>query len=127
MENKEQVFVGKHYRMKQAFSQEELHRREAVCTREEPPACTAALSASSGYALGVRVRPEGRISESCRYNPLRHTFPPCPGGKLRGNLAARPAHSLSWATGIRLRAVEKACALLRRRGCGKPVFDSQKE
>lgn len=29
------------YIMKQAFSQQELHEREAVCTRNEPPACTA--------------------------------------------------------------------------------------
>ena len=42
MEQKERGFVGKHYLMKQAFSQEELHRREAVCTREDPPGCTAA-------------------------------------------------------------------------------------
>lgn len=42
MEKKEHHFVGKHYLMKQAFGQEELHEREAVCTREEPPACTSA-------------------------------------------------------------------------------------
>lgn len=30
------------YIMKQAFSQQELHEREAVCTRNEPPPCTAA-------------------------------------------------------------------------------------
>ncbi len=36
---KEHGFVGKHYLMKQAFGQEELHEREAVCTREDPPAC----------------------------------------------------------------------------------------
>ena len=42
MEKKEEVYLGKHYRMKQAFGQEELHQREAVCTREEPPGCQAA-------------------------------------------------------------------------------------
>ncbi len=35
----EKGFVGKHYLMKQAFGQEELHKREAVCTREDLPAC----------------------------------------------------------------------------------------
>lgn len=34
-------FIGKHYLMKQAFGQEELHERESVCTREDPPACMA--------------------------------------------------------------------------------------
>ncbi len=40
-QKKEYGFIGKHYRMKQAFGQEELHEREAVCTREDPPACMA--------------------------------------------------------------------------------------
>ena len=38
---KEHGFIGKHYLMKQAFGQEELHEREAVCTREDPPGCMA--------------------------------------------------------------------------------------
>ncbi len=38
-QKKEHGFIGKHYLMKQAFGQEELHEREAVCTREDPPAC----------------------------------------------------------------------------------------
>ena len=43
MGKKKKKFIwGKHYRMKQAFGQEELHQREAVCTREEPPGCQAA-------------------------------------------------------------------------------------
>lgn len=37
MEHKDRGFVGKHYLIKQAFGQEELHQREAVCTREDPP------------------------------------------------------------------------------------------
>ena len=42
MERKnEHGFIGKHYLMKQAFGQEELHEREAVCTREDPPPCMA--------------------------------------------------------------------------------------
>lgn len=41
-QEREHGFVGKHYLMKQAFGQDELHEREAVCTREDPPACTAA-------------------------------------------------------------------------------------
>lgn len=42
MDTREPAVIGKHYRMKQAFDQEELHRREAVCTREDPPPCEAA-------------------------------------------------------------------------------------
>lgn len=42
MEKKEHAFIGKHYLMKQAFGQEELHEREAVCTRGEAPSCKAA-------------------------------------------------------------------------------------
>ena len=41
MEHKDRGFVGKHYLMKQAFGQEELHQREAVCTREDPPGCSS--------------------------------------------------------------------------------------
>lgn len=41
MEKKEHAFIGKHYLMKQAFGQEELHEREAVCTRGEAPVCKA--------------------------------------------------------------------------------------
>ena len=40
-QKKEHGFIGKHYLMKQAFGQEELHERESVCTREDPPACAA--------------------------------------------------------------------------------------
>lgn len=40
-QKKEHGFIGKHYLMKQAFGQEELHERESVCTREDPPACVA--------------------------------------------------------------------------------------
>ena len=39
MEKKESALVGKHYLMKQAFGQDELHEREAVCTRTDPPGC----------------------------------------------------------------------------------------
>lgn len=38
----EKQVIGKHYLMKQAFGQEELHEREAVCTREDAPGCQAA-------------------------------------------------------------------------------------
>ena len=50
MEKKESALVGKHYLMKQAFGQDELHEREAVCTRTDPPPCMAACP------LGIDMR-----------------------------------------------------------------------
>ena len=42
MEHKDRGFVGKHYLIKQDFGQEELHQREAECTREDDPGGSAA-------------------------------------------------------------------------------------
>ena len=74
MEQKERGFVGKHYLMKQAFSQEELHRREAVCTREDPPGCTAALPAPAGYARGLRPCGKRRFCKGSRGDPCSHAL-----------------------------------------------------
>ena len=49
----EKGFVGKHYLMKQAFGQEELHKREAVCTREDLPACMDTCPLEIDMAVSV--------------------------------------------------------------------------
>lgn len=110
MENKEQVFVGKHYRMKQAFSQEELHRREAVCTREEPPACTAAcplhldMRSVCGYARKGEFQKAAGIIRSV--TPFLHVL-----AENCGETCSAACTLSKLGDGIRLRAVEKACAL----------------
>lgn len=64
MEKKEHNFAGKHYLMKQAFGQEELHEREAVCTREEPPQCTASCPLHLDMRLACSLAGEGNFSKA---------------------------------------------------------------
>ena len=73
MEKKEHHFVGKHYLMKQAFGQEELHEREAVCTREEPPACTSACPLHLDMRQACALAAQGNFSRAAGI--LRKTTP----------------------------------------------------
>ena len=91
MEHKDRGFVGKHYLMKQAFGQEELHQREAVCTREDPPGCSAVcpLHLDMRAVCGKRG-----FCKSSRSDPERYPFSP-PSGKglsrsLQGGLRLVP-------------------------------------
>ena len=74
MEHKDRGFVGKHYLIKQAFGQEELHQREAVCTREDPPGCSAA-----DY---LRLWGKRRFWKSRRGHSRSYSFSPSSGKGL---------------------------------------------
>lgn len=110
MEKKEEVYLGKHYRMKQAFGQEELHQREAVCTREEPPGCQAAcplhldMRAVCGHeARGDFKKAAAVIRQTTPFLYLlaRTCSAPCQ--------KACPLSRLG--EGVRVRDLELACAL----------------
>ena len=73
MEKKDNHFVGKHYLKKQAFGQEELHEREAVCTREEPPACTSACPLHLDMRQACALAAQGNFSRAAGI--LRKTTP----------------------------------------------------
>lgn len=110
MENKEQVFLGKHYRMKQAFSQEELHQREAVCTREDPPACSAAcplhldMRTVCGYAAKGDFKRAAAVLRSV--TPFLHLL----AAGCRENCESACVLS-RLGDGVRMKDLEKACAL----------------
>ena len=112
--------------MKQAFGQEELHQREAVCTREEPPGCQAAcpLHLDMRAVCGHEARGDFKkaaavirqttpflylLARTCSA-PCQKACTPVPAG--RG--------SAGTGSGTCLRSVRRPC---RR----KPVSDPQKE
>ena len=109
MEKKEHGFAGKHYLMKQAFDQEELHRREAVCTREEPPQCSAScplhldVRKICGYAAkGDFTRAAAAVRA---VTPFLHLLAgSCDESCAKGCILAKEGD------GISMRAIEKACA-----------------
>ena len=110
MEQKERGFVGKHYLMKQAFSQEELHRREAVCTREDPPGCTAACplrldmrEVCAHAAKGDFAKAAGVIRAVTPFLYLLSEA--CSGMCVEACALSRLGD------GVRIKALERACAM----------------
>ena len=110
MEKKEEVYLGKHYRMKQAFGQEELHQREAVCTREEPPGCQAAcplhldMRAVCGHEARGDFKKAGAVigqTTPFLYLLARTCSAPCQKACTLSRLGE----------GVRVRDLELACAL----------------
>ena len=110
MEHKDRGFVGKHYLMKQAFGQEELHQREAVCTREDPPGCSAVCPLHLDIRTVCAYAAKGDFAKAAgvirSVTPFLHLLAKgCPG-------ACEEACALSRiGEGIQARALEKACAL----------------
>ena len=110
MEHKDRGFVGKHYLIKQAFGQEELHQREAVCTREDPPGCSAAcplhLDVRTICAYGAKGD-FGKAAGVIRgVTPFLHLLAKaCPGMCQEACALSRVGE------GIQMKALEKACAL----------------
>ena len=110
MEKKEEVYLGKHYRMKQAFGQEELHQREAVCTREEPPGCQAAcpLHLDMRAACGHEARGDFKKAAAV----IRQTTPFLYLLARTCSAPCQKACTLSrLGEGVRVRDLELACAL----------------
>lgn len=110
MEQKERGFVGKHYLMKQAFSQEELHRREAVCTREDSPGCTAACplrldmrEVCAHAAKGDFAKAAGVIRAVTPFLYLLSEA--CSGMCAEACVLSRLGD------GVRIKALERACAM----------------
>ena len=110
MEKKEEVYLGKHYRMKQAFGQEELHQREAVCTREEPPGCQAAcpLHLDMRAVCGHEARGDFKKAAAV----IRQTTPFLYLLARTCSAPCQKACTLSrLGEGVRVRYLELACAL----------------
>ena len=110
MEKKEEVYLGKHYRMKQAFGQEELHQREAVCTREEPPGCQAAcpLHLDMRAVCGHEARGDFKKAAA----GIRQATPFLFLLARAGSVPCQKACTLSrLGEGVRVRDLELACAL----------------
>lgn len=109
-QEREHGFVGKHYLMKQAFGQEELHEREAVCTREDPPACMAACplhidmrAVCAHAAKGDFKKAAGVIRTAM---PFLHLL-----SKKCGRSCMTACKLSELGDGIMLTALERACAL----------------
>lgn len=111
MEQKnEHGFIGKHYLMKQAFGQEELHEREAVCTRDDPPACTASCplhidmrTVCSHVAKGDFKKAAGVIRT---VTPFLHLL-----SKNCSRPCVQACRLSELGDGVCLPALEQACAL----------------
>ena len=93
MEHKDRGFVGKHYLMKQAFGQEELHQREAVYQRRSS-GLLGSMPSSSGYTDSLRLCGKRGFCKGSRSDPERYPFSP-PSGKglsrsLQGGLRLVP-------------------------------------
>lgn len=110
MEKKEHHFVGKHYLMKQAFGQEELHEREAVCTREEPPACTAACPLHLDMRQACALAAQGNFSRAAgilrKTTPFLHLLARCCNAPCEKSCVMEKLGD-----GVSMQAIEKACAL----------------
>ncbi len=109
-QEREHGFVGKHYLMKQAFGQEELHEREAVCTREDPPACMSACplhidmrAVCAHAAKGDFKKAAGVIRTAM---PFLHLL-----SKKCGRSCMTACKLSELGDGIMLTALERACAL----------------
>lgn len=110
MDKKEHAFVGKHYLMKQAFGQKELHEREAVCTREDPPACTAACPLHIDMRTVCAHAAKGNFSKAAGVirsaTPFLHLL-----SKNCGGTCTAECTLSKMGDGIALQALERACAL----------------
>lgn len=109
-QEREHGFAGKHYLMKQAFGQEELHEREAVCTREDPPACTASCPLHVDMRTVCAHAAKGDFKKAAgvirTVTPFLHLL----SQKCSG--ACVQACKLSeLGDGIEIPALERACAL----------------
>lgn len=109
-QKKEHGFIGKHYLMKQAFGQEELHERESVCTREDPPACTASCPLHIDMRAVCAHAAKGDFKKAAgvirTVTPFLHLLSKNCSGMCRS------ACKLSeLGDGICLPALERACAL----------------
>mgnify|MGYP002792607828 FL=1 len=109
MEKKEHNFAGKHYLMKQAFGQEELHEREAVCTREEPPQCTASCPLHLDMRLACSLAGEGNFSKAAgvlrKATPFLHLLAKCCTAPCR-----KKCTMAKLGDGISMQVIEEACA-----------------
>ncbi len=107
---KEHGFIGKHYLMKQAFGQEELHEREAVCTREDPPGCMAHCPLHIDMRAVCEQAAAGRFSKAAGIIRTKTPFlnllsKNCDGACTKNCVMSRLGD------GIALQALERACAL----------------
>lgn len=100
----------KGYRMKQAFGQDELHEREAVCTREDPPGCQAACPLRIDMRTVCVHLQKGSFSKAAAV--IRTVTPflfllskNCGGSCVKGCKLAESGD------GVVLPALERACAL----------------
>ena len=96
--------------MKQAFGQEELHQREAVCTREEPPGCQAAcpLHLDMRAVCGHEARGDFKKAAAV----IRQTTPFLYLLARTCSAPCQKACTLSrLGEGVRVRDLELACAL----------------
>lgn len=110
MEKKEHAFIGKHYLMKQAFGQEELHEREAVCTRGEAPQCKASCPLHIDMRLVCDYLAKGNFSKAAAairtVTPFLHLL----AGNCKGGCKERCTMG-KLQDPVNLPALVKACAL----------------
>lgn len=110
MDKKKHAFVGKHYLMKQAFGQEELHEREAVCTREDPPACTSACPLHIDMRTVCAYAAKGNFSKAAGVIRTATPFLNLLSKNCSGTCTKKCTLS-KLGDGIELKALERACAL----------------
>ncbi|MBS6398006.1 MAG: 4Fe-4S dicluster domain-containing protein [Clostridiales bacterium] len=126
MENKELALVGKHYLMKQAFGQDELHEREAVCTRGEEPQCSSHcplhidIRAVCGHAAKGNFQKAAAVIRTAA--PFLHVLAENCQGECTGKCVLS-----GLGTGIQIRALEKACALYGGSGAVNPFMLPRKK
>lgn len=111
MEQKnEHGFIGKHYLMKQAFGQEELHEREAVCTREDPPACMTSCPLHIDMRAVCAHAAKGDFKKAAgvirTVTPFLHLL-----SKNCGRACVSACKLSELGDGVCLPALERACAL----------------
>ncbi|HCT91617.1 MAG TPA: aldehyde dehydrogenase [Lachnospiraceae bacterium] len=106
----EKQVIGKQYLMKQAFSQEELHEREAVCTRDDPPGCQAACPLHIDMRAVCDCAAKGNYVKAAAVirtvTPFLHLL-----AKNCGGTCVKGCKLAECGDGIALKAMERACAL----------------
>lgn len=106
----EKQVIGKQYLMKQAFSQEELHEREAACTREDPPGCQAVCPLHIDMRLVCAHASRGDFVKAAAVirtaTPFLHLL-----AKTCGGACVKECKLAESGDGIALQALERACAL----------------
>ena len=110
MEKKESALVGKHYLMKQAFGQDELHEREAVCTRTDPPPCMASCPLRLDMRSVCEYAAKGNFAKAAGIlrmsTPFLYTLSALCGGDCEGGCTLARLGD-----GVRLKTLERACAM----------------